>query len=228
MEKYIEKLMELKEEEYAIFVSRLVPSIDKSTFLGVRAPKLKILAKKLHNDFDKDNFLQELPHKFHEENLLHANFISIISKDINITFKYIDAFLPYVDNWAVCDNLASSLKIFKKHTDEVKIKVLEYLTSDKTYTIRFALVTLLTYFLDKHFDKEIIPSLVALNSKDYYVNMALAWYYSFALIKQYDAFINLFEQKTLPKFVQNKAIQKAVESFRIAKETKDYLKTLKI
>jgi 3-methyladenine DNA glycosylase AlkD len=228
MEKYLEKLMELSDEKNAKFIARLVPNIDSSTIIGMRSPQIKNLVKELKNDPNKEIFLKELPHKYYEENVLHASIISTISKDINTTFEYIDAFLPYVDNWSVCDSMVSSLKIFKKHTNIVKEKVNDYLKSDKTYTIRFALVTHLAYFLDDNFNKEIIDILIKIESDEYYVNMALAWYYSFGLIKQYDAFIGLLEQKSLPKFVQNKAIQKARESFRISKETKEYLKTLKI
>lgn len=228
MGKYLEKLIDLQDESYANFISKLTPNIDRSTIIGVRSPQIKKLVKELQNDAEIDIFLKELPHDFYEENLLHASFISSISKDINIIFEYIDVFLPYVDNWAVCDSMVASLKIFKSHPDLVKEKVLIYLNSDKVYTIRFGIVTLLTYYLDKNFDKEIIDILIKINNDNYYVNMALSWYYSFALIKQYDSFIGLFEKKILPRFVQNKSIQKAIESFRISKERKEYLKTLKI
>lgn len=228
MDKFREKLFNLQDEKYALFLAPLIPNIDKNTIIGVRSPAMKKLIKELKGDQDIELFIKTLPHNYYEENILHASLISSISKDIDKIFEYIDAFLPYVDNWAVCDSMVASLKIFSIYLQKVKIKVMKYLNSEKPFTVRFALVTLLSYFLDDNFDKESINTLSKIDSQDYYVNMALAWYYSFALIKQYDSFIGLFEKKTLPKFVQNKAIQKSVESYRIASGTKDYLKSLKI
>lgn len=228
MTDYINRLFELQDKNYAAFHAKLVPVPDKSTIIGVRSPDMKKLAKELKNDEGKLEFLNTLPHKYYEENSLHGSFISTISKDINVIFTYIDKFLPYVDNWATCDSLVGNMKIFAKYPDIVYKKILEYLKSDKPFTIRFGVVTLLSYFLDGNFDKSIIETLAQIKSEHYYVNMGIAWYYSFALIKQYDSTVGLFEKKTLSKFVQNKSIQKAIESYRISDETKQYLRSLKI
>jgi 3-methyladenine DNA glycosylase AlkD len=220
--------MRERDEKYAAFTAPLIPNIDKNTIIGVRSPALRKIAKELKNDENIAAFLKELPHKYYEENQLHASFICRISQDIDVVFDYIDEFLPYVDNWAVCDGLVAGLKIFKKYPEKVYAKVKEYLKSDDDYTVRFGVVTLLAYYLDENFDASIIDTLINIKTDEYYINMALAWYYSFGLIKQYDIFVGIFERKILPRFVHNKSIQKAIESYRISGDRKDYLRSLKI
>lgn len=225
MQEITNALFAMQDTGYRDFQARLVPTIPKETIIGVRTPMLRQYAKQIKNTPLAAEFLKELPHRYYEENNLHAFLVSEQAKDFDATIKEIEAFLPYIDNWATCDGFTP--KIFKKYPDRTYEKVQQWLQSPRTYTVRFAVVTLLQFFLDEQFRPEILTRLSQIHTGEYYINMAIAWFYSFALIKQYEATIGLFEQQTLDPWVHNKSIQKAVESYRIPPETKQYLKSLK-
>lgn len=225
MEKVIEKLKKNQDLKYRDFHSSLVPNVDKGRFIGVRTPVLRKLAKEMINDGSYKEFIKELPHYYYEENTLHSCILSLY-KDIDELIKELDIFLPYIDNWATCDLLRP--KAFEKDLNRILDKVKEWINTKDVYSIRFGIVTLLSFYLDEGFDKNINELVLNIRSSDYYVNMAIAWYFSYALIKQYDKTIDIFKLYKLDKWVHNKSIQKAIESFRISDEKKNYLRSLKI
>ena len=210
------------EEEYREFSSKLIPTVDKSTVIGVRIPLLRKYAKSLE---DYEDFLDDLPHKYFEENNLHA-FLIERERDFDACIEKLDVFLPYVDNWAVTDVIRP--KLFKKYPDLVLDKIKVWLDSEYEYVVRFGVVSLLQFYLDDNFNTQILDIIKNINSNYFYVNMAIAWFYSFALIKQYDSTIKYFEDRRLDKWIHNKSIQKAIESYRISEERKTYLRSLKI
>ncbi|SFE58067.1 DNA alkylation repair protein [Peptostreptococcus sp. D1] len=218
------RLFELQDLGYRDFNAKLIPNIDKEKIIGVRSPELKKLAKEFSKREDIDEFLQDLPHQYYEENNLHCFILSTV-KDFDYLIKMTEEILPYIDNWATCDSF--SPPIFKKYPREVYKKIKEWLKSDETYTKRYGIVRLMNNYLDDEFLPEMLELVSSIKSDEYYINMAIAWYFSFALIKQYDNTISLIEGKTMDKFVHNKSIQKAIESRRIDDDTKEYLKTLK-
>lgn len=215
----------MRDEKFRDFTSKLIPDVDKELIIGVRVPEIRRLAKALSAD-ERKKFLSELPHKYHEENLLHGAILQLIKNDIGEVISETEKFLPYIDNWAVCD--MSQSKLLGKYPDMVFGKACEWAKSEKTYTVRFAIDVLLQFFLDENFKPEVFSLAESIVSEEYYINMALAWFWSFALIKRYDEALPIIESKRLPAFVHNKAIQKARESYRISDERKEYLKTLKI
>lgn len=219
-------LFSMQDIKYRDFHSRLMPNIDKERIIGVRMPELRSYAKKISGEPYAREFLDKLPHYYYEENNLHAALISGMKGSLDEIMAEIERFLPYIDNWATCDMF--SPKLFKKYPDEVYRKCMEWISSDKTYTIRFGVDILMSFYLDKNFHTEMIDMIAGIKSEEYYVNMAIAWFYSYALIKQYESTIGLFREKRLDKWVHNKSIQKAVESRRIDAQTKEYLKSLKI
>lgn len=225
MNKITKLLFEMRDEKFRDFTSKLIPGVDKELIIGVRVPEIRRLAKTLSAD-ERKKFLSELPHKYHEENLLHGAILQLIKNDIGEVISETEKFLPYIDNWAVCD--MSQSKLLGKYPDMVFGKACEWAKSEKTYTVRFAIDVLLQFFLDENFKSEVFSLAESIVSEEYYINMALAWFWSFALIKRYDEVIPIIESKRLPAFVHNKAIQKARESYRISDERKEYLKTLKI
>lgn len=216
-------LMARQDLQYRQFHSRLMPTVETDRVIGVRVPQLRAYAKQLKNEPELSDFLADLPHEYYEENCLHGFLIEQI-KDYPTCMAETERFLPYVDNWAVCDLFAP--KVFRKHPEEVLEKCRMWVQSGETYTVRYGLVTLLRQFLDEHFTPEILE-LAVISSEDYYVNMAAAWLFAEALVKQYDAALPYLQEHRLTIWTHNKAIQKAVESRRIAPETKAYLKTLK-
>ena len=213
---------------YRDFHAKLIPNIDKDTVIGVRTPMLRAYAKRLCKEEPETAkaFMQILPHDFYEENNLHGLLISNLAKSAEEALDAVDAFLSCVDNWATCDLLPP--KIFKKNLQEVRRRIMPWLASEETYRVRFALVSLLTFFLEEEFEQNDLSVIAGIDSEEYYINMAIAWYYSFALIKQYDNTIGLFEAQSLKPWIQNKSIQKAIESYRISPEKKAYLRTLKV
>lgn len=225
IEEIREELYLNRDLKYRDFHSKLVPNLDKKNIIGVRTPVLRKIAKKFSKHKDIELFLEDLPHRYYEENNLHC-FILCDFKDISILIEKADIILPYIDNWATCDTF--SPKIFKKYPDIVLEKIMEWIKSDRTYTVRYGIVLLMENYLDDEFNPDMLNIIAGIKSEEYYVNMAIAWYFSFALIKQYEITINLIESKVLDKFVHNKTIQKAVESRRISDERKQYLKSLKI
>ena len=219
------RLYALQDLQYADFVAKLTPSVSRETIIGVRTPVLRKYAKELCATPEAAAFLNLLPHRYYEENNLHAMLLQTVSKDIDAVLEYINAFLPYVDNWATCDTLPP--KIFRNHPHIVRDNIDKWLKSNHTYTIRFGVVTLLQYFLDDDlFSPNDLVVLSKIHSDEYYVNMAIAWYYATALSKQYNSTLPLLQNMMLDKWVHNKTIQKACESYRISPEQKIYLRTL--
>ena len=220
-----ERLFALRDEGYAAFQLRLMPGITPDRVIGVRTPEVRSLGKEYAKKPETEAFLAALPHRYYDENNLHG-FIVSECRDYEKTVGYIDAFLPYVDNWATCDLL--SPKCFKKHRAELKNDILRWIASDRTYTIRFGIEMAMSHFLDEDFSPEFPEIISGLRSEEYYVNMMIAWYFATALTKQWDASLRYLTEKKLAPWVHNKTIQKAVESFRITDDRKAFLKTLKI
>ena len=223
--KDIEKeLYKLQDKEYRDFHKKLMPTVDEKTIIGVRTPASRKLAKQMAKREDIDKFLSDLPHKYFDMNQLHAFIVSGM-KDYDRAVEEVERFLPYVDNWATCDQL--SPKIFKKNLKDLYKHIREWIASDKTYTKRFGIGMLMEHYLDDAFELK-YPRLVArVRSDEYYVNMMIAWYFATALAKKWDITIKYIEDKKLSSWVNNKTIQKAVESYRITNEQKTYLKSLK-
>lgn len=219
-----DRLFALKDTNYKEFNSKLIPNIDKGKFIGVRTPELRKLAKELNKRDDVDVFLSSLPHKYFEENQLHA-FIISQSNNYTQVVEMLKKFLPFVDNWATCDQM--NPKIFKNHKEELIKQIYIWIDSSDTYTVRFGLNMLMTYFLDDSFKEEYLAAAADITSDEYYVRMMVAWYFATALAKQYETTLPYLTENKLNKWVHNKTIQKAVESYRITPEQKDYLKTLK-
>ena len=220
-------LFALKDENYRRFHAKLIPDIPIDNIIGVRTPVLRKYAKEVAKLPEANIFLESLPHIYYEENNLHGALLSLLyPKDIIAFMEQLERFLPYVDNWATCDML--SPKIFKKHLSYVYERVQKWLQSDAVYTIRFGIVTLLEFYLDDAFEPEMLQLVANVRSEEYYVNMAVAWYFSMALVKQYDATLPYIQNRVLEQWTHNKSIQKAIESRRIPQETKAYLRGLKI
>lgn len=220
-----EELFRMQDVEYRDFQSKLIPNVDVTYFIGVRTPALRGYAKQLSKRDDISGFLEELPHRYFDENQLHAFLLSEM-KDYRQCVKEVDKFLPYVDNWATCDQM--SPKIFRKNRPELLKQIRKWLRSDRTYTIRFGIGMLMEHFLDADFDPEYPEMVAKLRSDEYYINMMIAWYFATALAKQYEAVLPFIENRRLDTWTHNKAIQKSVESRRITPEQKEYLKSLKI
>ena len=223
--KLINRLFEIQDLKYRDFSHSLMPTVDKEKVIGVRTPALRKLAKELSKDERSKNFMSSLPHVYYEENNLHAFLIEQI-KDFDTAISEIDRFLPYVDNWATCDCM--SPKAFKKDLDRLLTKIDQWLSSSHTYTVRYGICTLMRYYLDSRFTPDLLKKVAEIRSDEYYVKMMIAWYFATALAKQYDATLPYISEKKLDKWTHNKAIQKAIESYRVTDEHKAYLKTLKI
>ena len=226
MEKIINEirndLINNSDKSYQEFSSKLIPTINSNKILGVRTPKLKELAKKYINYKDIDIFLNDLPHQYFEENQLHAFIISLF-RDYDKVINYLNKFLPYIDNWATCDQLCPN--IFKKHKEELIIEIYNWLKKDG-YVVRFGIKMLMALYLDSDF-KIIYPEIISkIKTDDYYINMMIAWYFATALAKQYDSIIPFFENKLLDTWINNKAISKASDSLKIRKnkEQFDYIR----
>ena len=222
------RLFELKDSEYKKFQEKLNPATDKDTIIGIRVPKLRALAKELNvsrEEYDVQGFLESVPHKYMEENFIHSFLIELI-KDYDECIVQFEKFLPYIDNWAVCDTCHP--KVFKKHTDDILRRAKVWSKSSETYTLRYGIDTFMTYFLDDEYDSKYLDVVAKIRSEEYYVNMMQAWYFATALAKQWDDAVKIIEGKKLSVWVHNKTIQKARESFRVSDEHKEYLAGLKI
>lgn len=219
------ELKKNQDTKYLDFSSKLIPGIEKSRFIGVRVPIIRKLAKKYATHKNINEFLDKLPHKYIEENNLHGLIISTW-KDYNTTLIYLDRLLPYVDNWATCDIISPIC--FKKNKDLLLNDINKWITSDKTYTIRFGIEMAMTHYLDKDYNEQLMNCISKIKSKKYYVNMMIAWYFATALAKQWEKSIKYIINSKLDTWVHNKTIQKAVESYRITNEQKSYLKKFKI
>ncbi len=226
MEKEIrEELFLMQDKDYRDFQAKLIPGKDPEKMIGVRTPQLRKYAKQLVNEEGISSFLSDLPHQYFDEDQLHAFIISEI-KDYDSCVREVERFLPFIDNWATCDQL--SPKAFKKHRSELLEPVMKWVASDLTYTKRFGIGMLMQHYLDDAFDPA-FPELVSkIRSDEYYVNMMTAWYFATALAKQYDSIVPFIENRRLDVWTHNKTIQKAVESYRITPEQKEYLKSLRI
>ena len=216
-----ERLFGLQDKAYAEFHARLIPGVTEDSIIGIRVPVLRTFAKEYIKEAESREFLKQLPHKYYDENMLHGLLISLI-KDYDECIRLTDEFLPYIDNWAVCDIM--SPKVFAKHKDELMVKILEWSKSEHTYTCRFGLEMLMTYFLDKDFKPEYLDIPASVHSDEYYVNMMIAWFFATALAKQWDATLPYIERKVLAPWTHNKTIQKACESYRVTEEHKAILK----
>lgn len=219
-----EKLFAMQDLSYREFISKLMPTVAHERIIGIRTPELRKLAKELKNTPEAERFLQNLPHRYYEENCLHAFLLEQL-RTFSDCVTAVDAFLPYVDNWAVCDCM--SPKVFGKHRQELLQSIYAWLNSTHTYTIRYGIGMLMGWYLDDAFSPEYPELVSSVVSEEYYVNMMIAWYFATALAKQYEAVIPYLQEERLGMWVHNKTIQKAVESARITPEQKAYLRTLR-
>lgn len=220
-----QRLFELQDVSYRDFQVKLIPTVETESMIGVRTPALRKLAREYGKREDIGEFLQDLPHRYFDENQLHAFIISGI-KDFETCIMYVEKFLPYVDNWATCDQMSPT--VFKKKRQELLPYIREWMKSDRTYTVRFGIGMLMQHYLDEDFDPSYPEMVAGIKSEEYYISMMIAWYFATALAKQYDTVLPYIEEKRLDSQTHNRAIQKAVESYRITQEQKAYLKTLKI
>ncbi|MBQ2578870.1 MAG: DNA alkylation repair protein [Lachnospiraceae bacterium] len=220
-----ERLFSLQDERYAAFQAKLLPTVDPERIIGVRVPLARKLAKELRKEGGYEAFLSELPHEYYDENMLHGLLISE-EKDYETCVALVQRFLPFVDNWAVCDIM--SPKVFKKHKPQLLEKIKEWSASSEVYTCRFGMEMLMTHFLDEDFQPEYLEIPAKVRSEEYYVNMMIAWFFATALAKQWDWTLPYLVERRLFDWTHNKTIQKARESFRITKEQKDLLKTMRV
>lgn len=215
-----EKLFELQDLKYREFHSKLMPTVDKEKIIGIRVPVLRKMAKDMQGSIEAERFLEELPHEYYEENNLHAFLIEGI-KDFDVALHETERFLPYVDNWATCDMFFP--KVFKKNGEKLMEKIQAWIKSDRVYTVRYAIVLLMRM----DFCKEKMDLVSEVKSEEHYINMAVAWYFATALTCNYEEAIVYLEKEKFSTWVHNKIIQKAIESFRIDKETKEILRGMK-
>ena len=220
-----ERLFALRDEKYREFQRSLIPGLPRENIIGIRIPVMRKLAKEFVKEPEAAVFLKQLPHTYYDENILHALLIAEI-KDYDACMEAVEAFLPYIDNWAVCDGL--SPKVFGKHKAELLEKIRLWIPSEHIYTCRFGIGMLMRWFLDEDFQPGYLELPAAVRSEEYYVNMMTAWFFATALAKQWDAAISYLEQNRLDPWTHNKTIQKARESYRITTEQKEYLKRLKV
>ena len=220
-----ERLFALRDEKYREFQRSLIPGLPRENIIGIRIPVMRKLAKEFVKEPEAAVFLKQLPHTYYDENILHALLIAEI-KDYDTCMEAVEAFLPYIDNWAVCDGL--SPKVFGKHKAELLEKIRLWIPSEHIYTCRFGIGMLMRWFLDEDFQPGYLELPAAVRSEEYYVNMMTAWFFATALAKQWDAAIPYLEQNRLDPWTHDKTIQKARESYRITTEQKEYLKRLKV
>ena len=219
-----EELFQLQDIGYRDFQIKLIPNNHSIKMIGVRTPELRKIAKRLVKENQYHQFIKELPHEYFDENQLHGFILSEI-KSYEESISYINAFLPYIDNWATCDQ--TSPKIFKKHHKELIKEIKKWINSKETYTIRFGIGMLMQHYLENDFNEKYLKWITNIKSEEYYVNMMRAWFFATALAKQYESTIPLLEKHELDKWTHNKTIQKAIESYRISKDQKNTLRELK-
>lgn len=219
-----ERLFELQDKEYALFQRKITLTVPEEAFIGVRIPQVRKLARELYGGAEAEAFLQCLPHRYYDENILHGLLISE-EKDYGRCIDLLDTFLPYVDNWAVCDTMRP--KVFKNQKSELLVKIREWAASPHEYTCRFGIYMLMTHFLDADFKEEYLAIPASIRTDKYYVDMMIAWFFATALAKQWDAAVPYLEKDRLGVWAHNKTIRKACESYRITGEQKQYLKSLK-
>lgn len=225
IQKVQQDLFTMQDLKYRDFHAKLMPTVDKDSVIGVRVPMLRAYAKKFGKTEEAKQFLEILPHQYYEENNLHGLLIDQM-KDYELCIEELIRFLPYINNWATCDIL--SVKAVKGHLDSYIKNIYQWLESDYTYTIRFGINMLMRYYLEEEFKIEYPEKVAAISSEEYYVNMVRAWYFATALAKKYDQVLPFLEEQKMDVWTHNKTIQKAIESYRITLEQKEYLRTLKI
>ena len=218
------ELFSLQDLKYKEFHQKLMPTVNPDKVIGIRTPVLRKFAKEFGKRAEAESFIKNLPHKYYEEDNLHAFLLEEI-KDYETLTQELNIFLPFVDNWATCDMMRP--KILKNHKIELLEDIKRWLNSKDTYTIRFAVNCLMLYYLEEDFKPEYLQWVKNIESQEYYINMVRAWYFATALVKQYDETVKILENNALDKWTHNKTIQKANESYRITKEQKEYLRTLK-
>ena len=223
IEKLEEQLFEMQDLKYRDFHSKLLPGIDKETLIGIRTPMLRKFSREFAKTPEAEEFLQILPHRYYEENNMHMMIVTGI-KDYETCLAEVKKFLPYINNWATCDLPAP--KCFAKHREELLPEIRSWIASGETYTIRYGIGLLMSFYLDEAFEPKYLELAAGVRSEEYYVNMMIAWYLATALAKQWEATIPYLEERRLPERVHRKTIQKAVESYRITPEQKVYLKSL--
>ena len=222
-----ERLFSLRDEKYAAFSAKLIPTLPPDRFIGVRSPQLRALAKELFKDSNnqtikQSHFFEKLPHRYHEENMLHA-YLLCEEKKYDILVDETERFLPYIDNWAVCDSLAP--RAFVRHKEELLLRIEKWMTAEHEYTVRFGIGMLMRHYLDADFRPEHLGWVAAVDREEYYIKMMQAWYFATALAKQWDATLPILD--TLEPWVRQKSIQKALESFRVSDDHKALLRTLR-
>lgn len=221
----VAELFRMQDKDYALLQTKIIPNVSSDRIIGVRTPALRTFAKRLYKDRDIEEFLTCVPHRYFDEDQLHA-FVVSMEKDFGKCIAEVNAFLPFIDNWATCDQF--SPKVFKKEPEKLLPYIQDWIKSDKVFTVRYAIGMLMQHFLDEKFNTKYADMAAEVRSEEYYVNMMIAWYFATALAKHYEAILPYLEEKRLDKWVHNKAIQKSVESYRITEEQKAYLKTLKV
>ena len=219
-----EKLLAAKDEKYREFQSKLVPNIPAGTILGVRTPEMRRIARETFESEGRDEFLNHLPHEYYEENLVHFFVIAMI-KDFDECVRAVETFLPYVDCWPVSDQ--STPRSFKKNHEKLLPYIRKWIASEHVYTARFGIRMLMNEFLEEDFRQEYLRLVASRTGDDYYLRMMVAWYFATALAKRYDESVKYIEERKLDEWTRQKAIQKALESYRVSDEHKEYLKSLK-
>lgn len=224
MDNIQKKLFQLQDVGYGDFHSKLMPNIAREKIIGIRVPVLRRFVKEL-SEAEKEDFLQQLPHNYYEENNLHG-LIIMESRDYGSCIEELERFLPYIDNWATCDMLRP--KILRKHLPELLEKIYQLLASEDTYTVRLAIGFLMSFYLDDGvYQREYLAKVAEVSSKEYYVRMMVAWYFATALAKQYQDALPYMQKGRLEEWTRRKAIQKALESRRVSLEHKEYLRSLR-
>ena len=218
------RLMQMSEPDYAVFLERLLPNVAPERVLGVRIPAIRALAKEVIKDPSYVMFLASLPHRYHEEDLLHALILNE-EKDMPLLEEKLNSFLPYVNNWAVCDTIKP--KAFRKNRGRLMELIREMLVSEHEYTVRFGLGMLMAHYLDEDFSEEALSLAASVSREEYYIRMMQAWFFATALAKQYEHAIPYLEEHRLSKEVTNMTVRKCLDSFRISEERKNYIKLLK-
>lgn len=223
----MDELFKRQEKGLIEFTKSLIPGL-KEEVIGCRTPDIKDLARKMIKIESYVSFLKDLPHKYHEENLLHCYILARVKISQEELIELVNEFLPYVSNWSVCDSLVKRSKVFTSNLDRLFEETKKWISSNETYYVRFGIITLMSYFLNDEYIDEVLKLVSFIQTEEYYINMATSWLYATALINYYDKTIKLLEENKLTTFVHNKTIQKAIESYRITDSKKEYLKTLKI
>lgn len=222
MDNVVRDLMNLQNLQYKEFHQKLIPTVEHKRIIGIPVPLLRVYAKNMGEY--RSRFLRQLPHTYYEENMLHGLILSM-EKDMDVCLEAVNQFLPFVDNWAVCDSMRP--KCFAPNKPRLLLEIQKWISSEQTYILRFAIEMLMVHFLGRDFKEEYLAWVAAVTHDDYYVNMMIAWYFATALAKQWESALPFIREGKLSSWIHNKTIQKAVESYRITKEQKMELKRYK-